>query len=421
MLDRAQQVVGDPAGVERRGGSRSTVVAQDRSVAPVIQTRRRYGAAGRKRCGIGRLGQAGHAGLEHLEHVVSEHRRRREQRVDVTDAQDRADLGGAVRRRQRHHQRADAARREPRDHPVLAVREEQADARCPCPIPAASMPPATRRGRGIRVGVGHAPVGGHDEVAVAPVLDRVAQHLGDGRRKRIGRRVHARPAGFNRRRRCGPPAPRLRRGAGARARARSSSRRYARPRGIRMWKSPRIARCEPVSVGVIATVASPFTRPASSSAENAIAPTPVVTSSRSSCTQVSWRLPTIRLRERIDLADVLVAQAQHTPRCRRPRGRRRWARSGPGARAVIGSRDRSSAHRHAREVRSKSLRPGSAPQESVRLWRVLDVGHALRSRHRPATHPLVGGRGTRPFRRRARLRRRVGLRPFPADVRRRTG
>ena len=47
--------------------------------------------------------------------------------------------------------------------------------------------------------------------------------------------------------------------------------------------------------------------------------------------------------------------------------------------------------------------------------------HALRTRHRPATRAVVGGRGARPVRRRARLRRRVGLRPLPADVRRGPG
>ena len=52
---------------------------------------------------------------------------------------------------------------------------------------------------------------------------------------------------------------------------------------------------------------------------------------------------------------------------------------------------------------------------------VIQRGHALRTRHRTATDAVVGGGVPGPLRRRARLRRHLGLRPLPTDVRRRTG
>ena len=118
-----------PGGRSARRRSRSTGVAHARLVGPVTQTARSDGASGRNSRGPGRLGETGHAVLEHLLHVLAEHGARGEQRVDVADAQHRADLRRPVGRRQRHHERADAARRQPRDDPLLAVREVQADAR----------------------------------------------------------------------------------------------------------------------------------------------------------------------------------------------------------------------------------------------------------------------------------------------------
>ncbi len=65
----------------------------------------------------------------------------------------------------------------------------------------------------------------------------------------------------------------------------------------------------------------------------------------------------------------------------------------------------------------RSVAGGDGDDPSAVVQRV----HALRTRHRPATNPLAGARVTRALRRRARLRRHLGLRSLPADVRRGPG
>ena len=146
-------------------------------------------------------------------------RRGGEQRVDVADAQHLADLGRPVGGGERHHQRADAARGQPRDHPLLAVREEQADRGCPCPCPPRACARASRRDSSSACAYVMCRVGRDDEVVVGPVR---RPRAAAPRRWSVGTAPPARPAptgavtvGERR-----PPPPRPRRRADARVRAR---------------------------------------------------------------------------------------------------------------------------------------------------------------------------------------------------------
>ena len=124
-LDRTHEVVGDVGGQRRRvevDGGRPAPVARARDPDPPQERR-----VGEEQPRARRVGEPGHAGLEHLEHVATDHRGGGDQRVDVADAEHLADLGRPVGGRERHHQRADAARGQPRDDPLGAVGEEQTD------------------------------------------------------------------------------------------------------------------------------------------------------------------------------------------------------------------------------------------------------------------------------------------------------
>ncbi len=124
--------------------------------------------------------QSRHARFEHLRHVAAEDRARRDQRVDVTDAQHLADLSRTVRRRERHQQRADTTRREPRDHPLLTVGEVHTDPR-PLADPGRHHPFRESSGVDLCFAVRHPSIGRDDEVVVTPVFDRVLQRSRNGR------------------------------------------------------------------------------------------------------------------------------------------------------------------------------------------------------------------------------------------------
>ena len=91
-------------------------------------------------------GELGRELLQPLQVVVVQEARGGEQRVHVGVAQHEAELARLVEGVERHHQRADARSREPRQHPVRPVRQQQ-PTRVPLPTPVASSPRASLRER----------------------------------------------------------------------------------------------------------------------------------------------------------------------------------------------------------------------------------------------------------------------------------
>ena len=123
--------------------------------------------------------KARNALLQHQLHVTTEDGPSRDERVDVADPQDLADLGRTVRGREGHDERADPARGEPRDQPLVPVREGEADAGALAHARAdhaLGQPARTLLG----LGIGHPAIRRDDEVAVAPLLRRAVQRDRDG-------------------------------------------------------------------------------------------------------------------------------------------------------------------------------------------------------------------------------------------------
>ena len=105
-----EQIVVDPRVDVGGSPSRSTGVAHPRSAPPVIQIARSDGVSGRKSRGPGASASPGTLSSSICCMSLPEHGARGDQRVDVADPQHLADLGRAVGGRERHHERADAAR-----------------------------------------------------------------------------------------------------------------------------------------------------------------------------------------------------------------------------------------------------------------------------------------------------------------------
>ena len=190
--------------------------------------------------------------------------------------------------------------------------------------------------------VRHVPIGRDHEVVVGPVCDRVLQGIADGRAERHRRRIRAATAGAV-----------IGASSAASASASTSSRRSS-PGTIALLRLAADERDPDAEVAVDAAPARPVAgrgdrrrwrvpsaRPPTPSAEKPSVPTPVDTSTRRSCTHVSLPPADDLLRDRVELADVLVAQREPALGAVDLVRRRRRAAPGRAGRASVWNPGRS--------------------------------------------------------------------------------